>query len=163
MIQQANMFQMTQQINKNSESGRVFTEHLFVRLYSSSWDFDECDIRFLQEDWIKKNTYTLILSLSLFLLLRLQHLPTSTLPPLSEKKVKAAAFIFITTQTPFPRHPPHSSVSLTHILFLHPFPTTCHEQLTQKMRIKNVRFVWRGMEKEARRVCVWSGLLVSGG
>ena len=78
-----------QQINKNRESGRVFTEHLFVRLYPSSWDFDECDIRFLQEDWIKKNTYTLILSFSLFLLHRLQHLPTSTLPPLSEKKGKS--------------------------------------------------------------------------
>lgn len=77
---------MMQQINKNTASDHVCIEHLHLSL----WDFDECDIRFPQKDWIK-NTYSVTLTLPL-------APPHSTYPqPPSFSALRKRSFIFITT------------------------------------------------------------------
>ncbi len=54
MIQQPNVLKIMQQLNKNTESEHVFIEHLVLRLYLSTTDLNECDIRFPKKDRMKK-------------------------------------------------------------------------------------------------------------
>lgn len=106
---------------ENNAANQWKTQHLTVFVqnklilwpYQSMWDFDKCDIRFSR--LLNKKQYNSTLYFCNFHPFPLYYFsnPHFLLP--SRKTIKADPFIFITSQTPFPQHLPHSSVSL--ILF----------------------------------------------